>query len=168
HLAAGADDFTDLVDRNLDGFDLRCELTELGAGAVDGLVHLVEDVKAAGRSLGDGLLHDLFGDAGDLDVHLQRGDAVTRAGDLEVHVAQVVFVTQDVGQDGELAGRLQDQTHGDARDRTDQGHARVHQRQGAAADGGHGGRAVGLGDLRHQTDGVGEVLGAGQHGTQGA
>jgi hypothetical protein len=43
-------------------------------------------------------LHDLLGDAGDLDVHLQRGDAVGGAGDLEVHVAEVVLVTEDVGQ----------------------------------------------------------------------
>ena len=32
----------------------------------------------------------------DLDVHLQRGDAVGRAGDLEVHVAVVVFGARDV------------------------------------------------------------------------
>jgi hypothetical protein len=40
----------------------------------------------------------------DLDVHLQRGDAVFGTGHLEVHVAEVIFVTEDVGQDGE--GRL--------------------------------------------------------------
>jgi hypothetical protein len=40
-------------------------------------------------------------DAGDLDVHLQRGDAHFGAGDLEVHVAEVIFVTQDVGENGE-------------------------------------------------------------------
>ena len=56
---------------------------------------------AAGLGLVQRLLHDLLGDAGDLDVHLQRGDAVGGAGDLEVHVAEVVFVAQDVGQDGE-------------------------------------------------------------------
>ena len=48
-------------------------------------------------------LHDLLGDAGDLDVHLQRGDAVLGAGHLEVHVAEVVLVAQDVGQHGEVA-----------------------------------------------------------------
>src|SRR5690606_30384409 len=91
-LAARADDVADLVGRNLDRLDLGRELTQLGAGAVDGLVHLVEDVQTAGRSLGDRLAHDLFGDARDLDVHLQRGDAFARAGHLEVHVAQVIFV----------------------------------------------------------------------------
>ena len=43
------------------------------------------------------------GDAGDLDVHLQRGDAVRGAGDLEVHVAEMVLVAEDVGEDGEVA-----------------------------------------------------------------
>jgi hypothetical protein len=38
----------------------------------------------------------------DLDVHLERGDAVGCAGDLEVHVAEVIFVAKDVGQDGEV------------------------------------------------------------------
>ena len=120
---------------------------------------------AAGRSLGDRLAHDLFGDARDLDVHLQRGDAFARAGHLEVHVAEVIFVTQDVGQDGELARGLEDQAHGDARDRANQRHTRIHQRQRRTTDGGHRGGAVGLGDLRHQTDGVGEVFRRRQHGT---
>ena len=44
---------------------------------------------------------DLFGDAFDLDVHLQGGNALSGTGHLEVHVAQVIFVTQDVGQDDE-------------------------------------------------------------------
>ena len=56
----------------------------------------------------------------DLDVHLDRGDALAGAGDLEVHVAQRVFDALDVGQDGVLAlGRavLGDQAHRHAGDR---------------------------------------------------
>ena len=78
--------------------------------------------------LGEGLLHDLLGDAGDLDVHLQRGDAVGCAGDLEVHVAEVIFVAEDVGEHRE-AVLLEDQAHGDAAHRLLQRHAGVHQRQ---------------------------------------
>jgi hypothetical protein len=52
----------------------------------------------------------------DLDVHLQRGDAVFGTGDLEVHVAQVIFVTENVGQDGELVAFL-DEAHGDTGNR---------------------------------------------------
>ena len=39
---------------------------------------------------------------GDLDVHLDRGDAVDRAGDFEVHLAERVFQALDVGQDRAL------------------------------------------------------------------
>ncbi len=47
--------------------------------------------------------HDLFGDAGDLDVHLQRGDALIGAGDLEVHVAEMILVAENVGQNRDSA-----------------------------------------------------------------
>ena len=46
--------------------------------AVERLGHLAEDVHAAVLGLGQRDLHDLLGDAGDLDVHLQRGDAASR------------------------------------------------------------------------------------------
>ena len=47
-------------------------------GAVMRVGHLAEDVQAAGLGLRQRDLHDLFGDALDLDVHLQRGDALRR------------------------------------------------------------------------------------------
>ena len=60
------------------------------------------------------------------------------AGDLEVHVAVVVFLAGDVGQDDELVA-VADEAHGHARHRGLQLDAGVHEGQGAAADGGHGG-----------------------------
>ena len=60
--------------------------------------------------------HDLLRDAGDLDVHLQRGDALAGAGDLEVHVAEVVLGALDVGEDDVVVALL-DEAHGDAADR---------------------------------------------------
>ena len=48
-------------------------------GAGDDLVHLAEDVQAAFAGLRERGLHDLARDAVDLDVHLQRGDAVGRS-----------------------------------------------------------------------------------------
>ena len=44
---------------------------QLGAGVVERLGHFAEDVRAAVLGLGEGDLHDLLGDPGDLDVHLQ-------------------------------------------------------------------------------------------------
>ncbi len=85
--------------------------------------------------------HDLFGDAGDLDVHLQRGDAIRGAGNLEVHVAEVIFIAEDVGQNGEILAFL-DEAHRDTRDRRFQRHARIHQSQRRAADRRHRRRAV--------------------------
>ena len=102
-LAAGADDFADLVGRDLDHLDARRVFAELGAGLGQRLGHLAEDVQPAVLGLVEGDPHDLLGDALDLDVHLQRGDAVLRAGDLEVHVAEMVLVAEDVGEHGEAA-----------------------------------------------------------------
>ena len=49
-----------------------------GARRGERLVHLVEDVQPAVARLLERLAHDLGRDAADLDVHLQRGDAVAR------------------------------------------------------------------------------------------
>ncbi len=50
-LAAGADDFTDLVDRDVHDFDARSEFAELAAAFGDGLGHFAEDVQAAALGL---------------------------------------------------------------------------------------------------------------------
>src|SRR5574338_640964 len=62
------------------------------------LGHLAEDVHAALVRLRQRGAHDFFGDAVDLDIHLQRGNAIAGAGHLEVHVAEVILVAHDVGQ----------------------------------------------------------------------
>ena len=129
---------------------------------VDGLVHLAQDVDAAALGLIQRDAHDLLGDAGDLDVHLQRGDAVFGAGHLEVHVAQVIFVTQDVRQD-RVALAFEDQAHRDAGGRLLQRNARIHQRSEVPHTGRHRGRAVGFGDFRHHAQRVGELLLRRQH-----
>ena len=157
HLAAGADDFADLLLRHVDHGDARRGLRHVAAVAGQRLGHLAQDVQAAVPGLLQRDLHDLRRDGRDLDVHLQGGDADLGAGHLEVHVAEVVLVAQDVGQDREALVFL-DQAHGDARHRPLQRHAGIHQRQRGAADGRHRGRAVGLGDLRHDAHGVGELV----------
>ena len=113
HLAARADHFADLVGRDLDRLDARRVLAELGAGACPAPSPSRRGCAGGRRAPARARAHDLLGDAGDLDVHLQRGDAVLGAGDLEVHVAEVILVAEDVGQHGELVAFL-DQAHGDA------------------------------------------------------
>ena len=58
-------------------------------------------VRRAARAWLEAVADDRLADALDLDVHLQGGDAVPRAGDLEVHVADRVLLAEDVGQDDE-------------------------------------------------------------------
>ncbi len=84
------------------------------------LVHLTQDMQASLLGLLQRNLHDLLGDTLDLDVHLQGGHAFGSTGHFEVHVAQVIFVTEDVGQHGKLVALL-DQAHGDTGNRCLQG-----------------------------------------------
>ena len=161
HRAARADHLADLVHGDLDGLDARGVLAELGARACDGLRHLAQDVHAPGIGLVEGHAHDLLGDAGDLDVHLQRGDALLGARHLEVHVAQMVLVAQDVGEHGEAVALL-DEPHGDAGNRTLERDAGIHQGERGAAHRGHRRGAVRLGDLGDNAQGVGELLRARQ------
>ena len=104
---------------------------------------------------------------GDLDVHLQGGDAVRGAGDLEVHVAEVILDAGDVGQDDEVVALL-DQAHRDAGDRARDGHAGGHQGHRRSADGAHRRGAVGLERLGDHPHHVGEVLLARDRGNQSA
>src|SRR5262249_6634451 len=113
HLAAGADHFADLVLGDGELGDARRILADALARPAQTLGHLAQDVDAAILRLRKRHLHDLLVDRGDLDVHLERGDAALGAGDLEVHVAEVILVTQDVRENGEALALL-DQAHGDA------------------------------------------------------
>src|SRR3546814_15995677 len=115
------------------------------------------EVCAALVRLRQGDLHDLFGDTGDLDVHLERGDAHLGACNLEVHVAEVILVAKDVGDDG-IVLALKDKAHGDARHRTLLRNARVHHRQRAPAHRRHGRGTVGLGDVLQHADRLGEII----------
>ena len=71
------------------------------AGLGQDLGHLVEDRQAGREGLLEAVADDRLADALDLDVHLQGGDAVPRAGHLEVHVTDRVLLAEDVGQDDE-------------------------------------------------------------------
>src|SRR5690606_6444831 len=98
---------------------------------------LAEDMEAGMERLVQGGLHDFLGDALDLDVHLQGGDALGGTRHLEVHVAEMVLVAEDVGQYG-VAFRVLDKTHGDTGHRRLEGHTGVHQGEAGTAHRGHG------------------------------
>src|SRR4030095_5240155 len=115
-LAPRADDLADLLRADLDGDEARRVLRQPRARGLDGLGHLAKDVEPGLARLSEGLAHDVDGHPGNLDVHLERGDALVGARDLEVHVAVVVFAAHDVGEDADLLAFL-DEAHGDARHR---------------------------------------------------
>ncbi len=73
---------------------------------------------------------------------------------------------EDVGQ-GDVAVVDLHQAHGDSAHRRLDRHAGVHQRQARRADRRHRGRAIGGQHLRHQAQGVGELLDRGHHRDQG-
>src|SRR5581483_1887180 len=157
HHAALADDVADLVRIDLHLDDARRERRELRARAFDALLHDVEDVEPRLARLVERDLHDALVDRLDLQVHLQRGHALVGAGHLEVHVAEMILVAEDVGEHGEAVAFL-DQSHRDAGDVRLDRHARIHQREAAAAHRRHRRRAIRLGDLRDHADRVAELL----------
>ena len=113
NLAARADHFADFIGWNLQRFDLGRVFAKALRGR-QRFVHFTQDMQAAIAGLSQSLGHNLGRDACDLDVHLHRGDAVGGACNLEIHIAKVIFVAQDIGQNGIAAIVFQDQTHRDA------------------------------------------------------
>ena len=109
--------------------DARGKGLQLVAWRGDDLQDLVQDEQARHACLLERLGHDLGGNALDLDVHLQGGDAITGAGDLEVHITEVVFHALDIGQDGVLIAFF-DQAHGNAGHWSLDRHTSIHQGQG--------------------------------------
>src|SRR5690606_29862965 len=144
HRTALTDHVTDLVRMDLDRGNARRTVRQLGPRLGNHLVHLAKDVQACFVRLLQSQLHDLVSDTVDLDIHLQCGDTVFGTGYLEIHVAQLIFVTQNVGQNRELVAFL-DQTHGDTGNRCLDRYASVHLRNAGSIYGSDGARTVLLG-----------------------
>src|SRR6202012_3594956 len=98
-LATGADDDADLIRLDLERRDARRMTIDLGARGRQRVPHAAQDVNATFARLLERLLHDGATKTRDLDVHLDRGDALLGAADFEVHIAEVILVAQDVAQD---------------------------------------------------------------------
>ena len=156
-LASGSDDRADEVARDLHLDDARHERTVVLSRSRHSLFDLTQDEHSAAVSLGQSLGHHFGRKTLDLDVHLAGGDTVFGTADLEVHIAEMVLVAEDVGQDGVAAGGLvSDQTHGDTGNGLLHLHTAVEQRERASANGCHRGTSVGFEDVGNQADGIGE------------
>ena len=151
--AAFADHIADFFRIDLHGVELGGKVAHLSFGLAHGFLHFAQNVHTRLFGLGQSNLHDFLGDALNFDVHLQSSDAVGGTGNFEVHVAQVIFVTQDVGQHREAVAIL-DEAHGDTCHVRFHGNTRIHHGQAAATDGSHGRRSIGFGDFRDHTQGV--------------
>ena len=141
HLAAWPDDVTNLIRRNVHGVNARRVLRKGRARLGEGRLHLLEDEQASAARLFERLAHDVRGDVGHLDVHLQRRNALTRARHLEIHIAVMIFGAGDVGEDGVLVALLH-QAHGHAAHGRGHWHAGIHQRQARAANRSHRARSI--------------------------
>ncbi len=102
-----------------------------------GLQHLVEDVHPAAVCLRKCIFENLVGEPVNLDVHLAGGDPVAGTGYLEVHVAKVILVAENIGQNLVFLVFPDNQTHGNSGDRFFHLDAGIHQRQGSGTNGGH-------------------------------
>src|SRR4029077_1674855 len=100
-------------------------------------------------------------------IELDARDAPAGARHFEVHVAEVVFVTHDVGQQHKAVLFL-DQADGDAGHRIGNGHAGVHEGQSAAAHAGHAARAVRFENVGDNANRVRELIRTGDDGLETA
>src|SRR5260370_36413876 len=116
-------------------------LADSPAWLTQGGQHAAKDFTASVAGLIQGRADDLFADSVDFQIELDAGYTTTGASYLEVHVAVVVFVPHDVGQEHEPIGILDD-TDRDAGHGIGNRHTGVHERQGAAADAGHAAGSV--------------------------
>ena len=170
HLALGANDFTDLVDGDLDRNDARSVGAHL-IGGVDCLLHQIEDLQACVAGLCQCATQHLGVDAIELGVQLQSGDELTGTSDLEVHIAEAVFSTEDVGQGHSLLLAIDftgHEAHCDTCDGGAQRHASLEQRQGRCTHGTHRRGAVGAHGLGDLADCVGELFTRRNHGLESA
>ena len=110
HFTTRTDNFTDLVSWDLHGFDLWCVHAQI-VGTSQCFAHFFKDVQTASFGLVKRLGHNLLGNTRDLNVHLQGCDSGSSTSNLKVHVAKVIFVTQDVGQNGVFAVVFHHETH---------------------------------------------------------
>ncbi len=138
HFTALADDSANefLIDGHV--YDARNVRLIVFAWCGNCFVDELENVQASLFGLAESLLKNFVGQTVALDIHLGGSDAVGGTGHLEVHVAQVVFVAEDVAEHGVLhVALIGDKSHGDACHRLLHLHASVEQCHAACAHGGH-------------------------------
>src|SRR5262249_46984621 len=95
-FAARTDHLADLLLRDAERGDPGSIVADRVARTGQRFGHFTKDTQAAFTRLAQCDAHDLLGDRGDFDVHLQRRDTLLGAGDFEVHIAEMVLVAENV------------------------------------------------------------------------
>ena len=167
HLAALTDDLSDLFGLDVHGNHLGRISANLSPRSGDCLEnHIVDDIISALVGHFQSGFDDLRGQAVDLQIHLDGGDALMRAGNLEVHIAVEVFQALNVDHGVPGAVFRSDQTAGNAGNRCLDRHACCHEGQSGAADRSLRGGAVGGNNLGNHPDRIGELLNGRKHGNK--
>ncbi len=142
-FSARADNSTDKLFGDEHGDDTRHVGLVVLTGGRNGVLYYIENMQAAVASLVEGAFKHLIAQAVALDIHLCGSDTFAGTCHLEVHVAKVVLVAENIGEDGILAGSvIGDKTHGDTADRALHLHTCIKQGEGSGAYGGHRRRTV--------------------------
>ena len=167
NLSARADYSTDEFLRNSHSDDAGNVGLVVFAWSGNGLIDDVEDVETTFASLHKGFFEDFVAETVALDIHLSGSDAVDSTCNFEVHVAEVVFVAEDIAEDSVFgAFGISDKAHCDAADGFLHLDTGVEQGKCASADCGHRRRAVRLEDVADNAANIGEIVG--EHALEGA
>ena len=157
-LSTWADEQPDLVRIDFGTEQSRSVAADLAARARNAGEHLTQDLHPCFASLFKRCANDFFADPVDLEIELDPGDSVLGTGDLEVHIAVMVFVTEDVGEEDKAIFFIANQSDADTSNRVGDRNASSHQSQAATANAGHRGGAIALEDVADQADGVREII----------
>ena len=101
-LAARANDCTDELLVDVEGNHAWSMLLEIGTSLRLCSKHALKDVMTTLLGLVESFFENLVRQTVALDIHLGGGDTLLGTCDLEVHIAEVIFIAQDVAQYGIL------------------------------------------------------------------
>ena len=105
-LATRADQHSDLVRRNFCGQQTRSVRRDLFAWLTNGRQHRFEDVESRLFGLLQSFTNDLAVYAANFEIQLDTSNSVLRSSDFKVHIAEMVFATEDVGDQSVIVAFL--------------------------------------------------------------
>ena len=138
NLSTRTDDSTDELLGNFEGLDAWYLWLELGTWLGDGVGDALQDVLTTSLCLHEGFLEDVERQTIALDIHLGGCQTVLGTGGLEVHIAQVVLVAEDIGENSILVlARVLDKTHSNTADGLLHRNTGIHECQRTGTDSSH-------------------------------